>query len=319
MFLYILNRVASAAIVLLLISVIVFTLLKLAPGDPAVLLAGELATPEQIQAVRAEFGLDRPFVVQFLAWLSHVLQGDLGRSLYLSDQPVTELIAQRLGPSVSLAITTLMISVPIAVPLGVLAAAKAGRPADKAVMFFAVVTFSMPIFVVGYALIWAFALELRWFPTQGFVPLTRGFFPFLRSITLASIALGLIYIALVARITRATVIETLREDYIRTARAKGASEFIVVSKHALSNAAVPIITIITVGFTALLGGVVVTETVFNIPGLGRLIVDALLRRDYPVIQGTLLVVAAANVLVNLVADISYSFLDPRIKLMQASS
>ena len=247
-----------------------------------------------------------------MAWLGQLARGDLGTSIF-SRLPVARLIGQRLQPTVVLSITTLVIAVGLAVPIGVLAAWRAGTWLDRFVMGFAVFGFSVPVFVLGYLLIYLFAIQLGWLPVQGYVPLERGLWPCLRSILLPSFALGVIYMALIARITRASVLEVLTQDYIRTAEAKGLAPATVLLGHALKNASVPIVTIIGVGLTLLIGGVVVTESVFAIPGVGRLTVDAILRRDYPIIQGVILVFSGAYVLVNLLIDISYTFLDPRIR------
>jgi peptide/nickel transport system permease protein len=276
------------------------------------MIAGDFATADDIARIHKQLGLDRPLPVQFVAWLGQLARGDLGTSIF-SRLPVARLIGQRLQPTVVLSITTLVIAVGLAVPIGVLAAWRAGTWIDRFVMGFAVFGFSVPVFVLGYLLIYLFAILLGWLPVQGYVPLERGLWPCLRSILLPSFALGVIYMALIARITRASVLEVLSQDYIRTAEAKGLAPATVLLGHALKNASVPIVTIIGVGLTLLIGGVVVTESVFAIPGVGRLTVDAILRRDYPIIQGVILVFSGAYVLVNLLIDISYTFLDPRIR------
>jgi peptide/nickel transport system permease protein len=282
------------------------------PGDPAVIIAGDYATSEQIAAIRSQLGLDRPLFDQFMTWLGRLVRGDLGVSIF-SAKPVSELILQRLEPTLILALTTIVLSILIAVPLGVIAARRAGGLLDRGVMALAVVGFSTPVFVVGYLLIFVFALEFRWFPTQGYTPLATGLWPCLHSLLLPSVTLALLYLALIARVTRATVMEVLAEDYIRTAEAKGLGTSTILLWHTLKNAAVPIITVVGVGVAALLGGVVVTETVFNIPGLGRLTSDAILRHDYPVVQGLILVFAFTYVGINLLVDLSYVLFDPRIR------
>ena len=227
--------------------------------------------------------------------------------------PVTTLIGQRLEPTLSLMVVTLLLSVTIAVPMGVVAAWKAGTWLDRSLMAFAVLGFSVPVFVVGYVLAYVFALELDWFPVQGYTPLSRGFGPWLENLVLPAIALGCVYIALIARITRASMLEVLQQDYIRTARSKGMGQGWILFVHALKNAAVPIVTVIGIGIALLIGGAVVTESVFAIPGLGRLTVDAILRRDYPLIQGIVLLFSFVYVLVNLAVDLVYTMLDPRIR------
>ena len=312
MYAYLIRRILATIPVMAVVAVFVFSLLHLTPGDPAAVIAGDYASPAAIEQIRARLGLDQPIYVQFGKWVARLAQGDLGISIF-SDLPVSKLIGQRLEPTLALATATIIVSVLTAVPMGVLAAWKAGTWIDRLVMVFAVLGFSVPIFVFGYLLIWGFSLKLQWFPEQGYVSIREGFFPFLRSIFLPTIALGVIYIALIARITRASVLEVLNEDYIRTARAKGLGTPAVLLGHALKAAAVPIVTIIGVGVALLIGGAVITESVFAIPGLGRLTVDAILRRDYPIIQGVILVFSAAYVFVNLVIDILYPLLDPRIR------
>ena len=311
MWAYIIRRLLATIPVAGVVAVFVFLLLHLAPGDPAAVIAGSSAMPEDVERIRAKLGLDEPIYNQFGKWISNVLQGDLGDSIF-SDMPVTKLIAQRIEPTLSLATTSILIAIFIAVPLGVIAAWKAGTWIDYSVMLFAVFGFSIPVFVIGYLLMYGFSIQIQIFPVQGFVSITEGIIPFLRRITLPSIALGLIYAALIARITRASMLEVLAQDYVRTAHAKGLSSRVVLLRHALKNASVPIVTIIGVGISLLIGGVVVTESVFNIPGLGRLVVDAVLQRDYPVIQGIILMFSGVYLLINLIVDISYSFLDPRI-------
>ncbi len=312
MYAYLIRRVLATIPVMAVVAIFVFSLLHLTPGDPAAVIAGDYASPGDIAKIRAKLGLDQPIYIQFAKWVVRLAQGDLGVSIF-SELPVAKLIGQRLEPTLALAVATIIVSVLLAVPMGVIAAWKAGTWIDRLVMIFAVLGFSVPIFVFGYLLIWGFSMKLQWFPVQGYVPIAEGFLPFLRSIFLPTIALAVIYIALIARITRASVLEVLTEDYIRTAHAKGLSSKAVLIGHALKNAAVPIVTIIGIGIALLIGGVVVTESVFNIPGLGRLTVDAILRRDYPIIQGIVFIFAGIYVFINLLIDILYTFLDPRIR------
>ena len=310
---YIFRRLIATIPVLVVVAIFVFLLLHLTPGDPASVIAGDYASPEDIEKIRTKLGLNQPLHIQFFGWTERLLQGDLGTSIF-SQLPVSHLIAQRIEPTIALALTTIIFAVTIAVPLGVLAAWKSGTWIDRSVMVFAVMGFSVPIFVIAYSMIWGFSIKLSWFPVQGYKSIFKdGFIPFIKHITLPTVALGLFYIALIARITRATVIEILSEDYIRTAYAKGLIPKIVLFRHALKNASVPIVTIIGIAVGLLLGGVVVTESVFNIPGLGRLTVDSILRRDYPIIQGMMLFFSGIYVMINLLVDISYSFLDPKIK------
>ena len=306
------RRLLSTLPVLLVVAVLVFLILRLTPGDPAAVLAGDQATAEQIAMIRANLGLDRSIPEQFLIWFGHLLQGDLGQSYYYK-MPVTELIAQRIEPTLSLALITITLAVAVAVPLGVLAAWRFGSWLDRGVMAFSVAGFSVPVFVSAYLLIWLLSLKLGWFPVQGYKRISGGVGPWLYHLMLPAITLSLIYIALIARVTRASVLETLGEDYIRTARAKGLPEALVLKRHALANAAVPIATVIGIGIALLIGGVVVTESVYAIPGLGRLTVDAVLARDFPTVQGVILLFSFVYVLVNLLVDLSYVFFDPRIR------
>ena len=309
---YIIRRLLGVIPVMLVVGIFVFSLLHLAPGDPAAIIAGDNASEANIAKIRTSLGLDRPLLEQFTSWGWATLRGDLGVSMF-SQIAVTTLIGQRVGPTFSLAFTTLLVAVTIAVTFGVLAAWKAGSWLDRAVMGAAVMGFSVPVFVVGYILVYFVALQWRWLPVQGYTLLSDGFWPWLQHLILPSIALGLAYVALIARITRASMLDVLAEDYIRTASAKGVATLAMLLGHALKNAAVPIVTVIGIGVALLISGVVITESVFNIPGIGRLVVDAIARRDYPIIQGVMVVFAAVYVLINLAIDISYSFLDPRIR------
>ena len=309
---FILRRIAATIPVLLIVAVLVFLMLRLTPGDPAAIIAGDAASEENIRQIREKLGLERPLPVQFGIWFANLLQGELGESYFFKMQ-VTELIAQRLEPTFALAALTIVMTVLIAVPLGVIAAWRHGGWLDRALMGFSVLGFSIPVFVLGYLLIWLVSIRLGWLPVQGYARIADGLGPFLKHLILPSIALSIIYIALIARVTRAAVAEVLTEDYVRTARAKGLPEKRVLIRHALANAAVPIVTVIGIGIALLIGGVVVTETVFGIPGLGRLTVDAVLARDFPTIQGVILFFSFVYVLINLLVDLSYLLFDPRIR------
>ena len=309
---HICRRIAATIPVMAIVALFVFSLLYIAPGDPAAVIAGEQASPEDVEKIRKSLGLDRPFLSRFGEWSWHILQADLGTSMF-TGLPVTQLIVQRLEPTLSLMVVTLILAVSIAVPMGVVAAWKAGSWVDRGLMAFAVLGFSVPVFVVGYLLAYVFALELDWFPVQGYTPLSAGFWPWLENLVLPAIALGCVYIALIARITRASMLEVLQQDYIRTARSKGMGQSGILFVHALKNAAVPIVTVIGIGVALLIGGAVVTESVFAIPGLGRLTIDAIVRRDYPVIQGIVLLFSFVYVLINLAIDLIYTVLDPRIR------
>lgn len=309
---YILRRLLLTVPVMLVVALFVFGLLSLTPGDPAILLAGEDATPQDIARIRATLGLDQPFLLRFGNWLWQIMHGDLGNSLF-TGLPVRDMIAQRLAPTFTLMIMTLIVSVCIAVPLGALAAWRHNKIFDRLVMMIAVLSFSVPSFVVGYLLAYTFGLQMRWLPVQGYVPFSQGLWASIQTLILPTLALGSVYIALITRISRATLLETLSQDYIRTARAKGVDDNGVLFRHALKNVAVPIITVVGSGVALLISGAVVTETVFSIPGVGRLTVDAILRRDYPIIQGVILMFSFLYVLVNLTVDLLYRVFDPRIK------
>jgi peptide/nickel transport system permease protein len=299
--------------VLAFVAVFIFSLIHLAPGDPAALIAGDTASAAQIAAIREKLNLDAPLHRQFVDWIANLLRFDLGASVF-SNQPVTLLIGQRIEPTLLLAVYTILLAVVIAIPLGVIAAVNARTIVDRTAMILSVLGFSVPVFLIGYALIFVFAMQLRWFPVQGYKPLSAGAGATLNSLTLPALALALVFAALIARVTRAAMIEILAEDYMRTARAKGLGLLRLIVVHALKNAGVPIATVVGIGFATLVGGVVVTESVFNIPGLGRLTVDAIVRRDYPVVQGVILFFSVLLVLINIVVDLSYALFDPRIRV-----
>lgn len=309
---YFFRRVLAAVPVMLVVALFVFLLLRLSPGDPAAIIAGDMASPEQLAAIRESLGLNQPLYRQFFVWIWQLLQGDFSMSL-MAHTPVLGMIGQRVEPTLSLALVAILFTVLISVPLGVLAAWKHGSWIDNLVMSSSVLGFSVPVFVIGYVLITVFALELKWLPVQGFRSIGDGIGPFAQRIVLPALTLSSVYVALVARMTRASMLEVLGEDYIRTARAKGLAEIQVLFRHALRNAMIPILTVIGTGFALMISGVVVTESVFNIPGLGRLIVDAVLARDYPVIQGMILLTSGVYVVINLLIDLSYAISDPRIR------
>jgi peptide/nickel transport system permease protein len=311
MFGYIARRILATIPVVSVVAVFVFLLLRLS-GDPAAIIAGDSATTQQVAEIRVKLGLERPIVQQFAIWVGRTVRGDFGESFFFKKQ-VAELIRERLEPTAALAVCTLILAVLIAVPLGVLAAAKRGTWIDRGVMGFSVLGFSVPVFVIGYALIYLFAIELAWLPVQGYQHLAEGFWGFLERLILPSVTLAVIYVALIARITRTSVLEVMGTDHVRTARAKGLGEGAVLLRHVLRNAAVPIVTVIGLGVALLIGGVVVTESVYGIPGLGRLTVDAVLARDYPTVQAVILLFSVTYVLINLLVDLTYTFLDPRIR------
>jgi peptide/nickel transport system permease protein len=309
---YVIRRVLATIPVAAIVAFFVFSLLYFAPGDPAVVIAGDQASPADVERIRQSLGLDRPFLIRFGAWVWQILHGDLGTSVF-SNLPVARVIAERFEPTLSLMAATLLFAVAIAVPAGVVAAWRVNTVVDRAIMALAVLGFSVPVFVIAYLLMYGFALELEWLPVQGYTPFSEGVALWLRHLILPALALGCVYIALIARTTRAAMLDVLQQDYIRTARAKGVGKTGILFMHALKNAAVPIVTVIGIGFALLIGGAVVTESVFAIPGLGRLTVDAILRRDYPVIQGVVLLFSFVYVIVNLLVDLLYVVLDPRIR------
>ncbi len=309
---YLLKRIFALVPVLLLVSVFVFLLLRLTPGDPAAILAGDAATTEQLERIREAMGLNEPILTQYFTWMGKIMQGDLGVSL-ISGVPVLDMVSQRIGPTISIAVLTIIIAVLVAIPMGVIAARRHRSWADYLVMSFSVLGFSVPVFLVGYVLLLIFSVNLGWLPVQGFKPISSGLGSFLERAILPALTLASIYIALIARMTRAAMLDVLGEDYIRTARAKGVSDRRLLFVHALKNAAVPVVTIVGTGFALLISGVVVTESIFNIPGIGRLTVDAVLARDYPVIQAMILLTSALYVFVNLLIDLSYTLFDPRIR------
>ena len=309
---YILRRLLATIPVMLIVAVLVFVLLQIAPGDPADLLSNENTSPDDIAKIRARMGFDRPIPVQLFYWLRNLMQGDLGNSVF-SNKPVTGLLAQRAIPTVSLAFLIEVVAIGLGVPLGTIAAWRQGSLFDRAIMVFASLSFAIPGFFLGFIVIWVFALKFPILPAGGYMPPGEDFFTFIKHLILPSFAAGLIVMALITRMTRSSVLEVLREDYVRTARAKGLSENTVLIRHALKNAALPIITVIGLGLAGLLSGVVVIEQVFAIPGFGRLMVDGIVKRDYPIIQGAILVTAVIFVLVNLIIDASYALFDPKIR------
>jgi len=309
---YIAKRLVATVPVMAVVAIVVFMMLRLTTGDPAAIIAGDNATSQDVAAIRAKLGLDRPVHEQFMIWVGRMARGDLGESFFFKKQ-VTELIVERLEPTVALATSTLVLAVCFAVPLGVFAAVRRGTWVDRALMGFSVLGFSVPVFVVGYLLIYLFAIQLAWLPVQGYQRIAEGVGGFLLRLILPSVTLAIVYIALIARITRTSVLEVLGADYVRTARAKGLGDLPVLARHVVRNAAVPIVTVIGLGVALLIGDVVVTESVYSIPGLGRLTVDAVLARDYPTVQAVILLFSMTYVLINLLVDLSYVLLDPRIR------
>ncbi|MBB5538754.1 ABC transporter permease [Rhizobium giardinii] len=309
---YILRRLVSTIAVMVMVGIFVFLLLRLAPGDPAAMIAGRSATEEMIAGIREQLGLNDPMPVQFMHWVGDMLAGDFGTSI-LAGRPVLELLSQRLEPTLSLAILTMILAVTIGVSFGVLAAWRAGGFVDRILTGFSALGYSVPVFVIGFFLIYFFAVRTHWLPVQGYVPMSNGIALWFMHLILPTVTLGLGFIAFIARVTRASMLEVLSEDYMRTAVAKGASSYAMLFHHALKNAGVPILTVVGISFAYLIGGVVITETVFNLPGIGRLVVDAINNRDYPIIQSVLILTSGLYVLINLTVDLTYMLIDPRIR------
>ncbi|SEG82058.1 ABC transporter permease [Bosea lathyri] len=309
---YLIRRLMSTALVMLLVGLFVFLLLRMSPGDPAAIIAGDTATPEVIAGIRSKLGLNDPLVVQFMRWGWNIVNLELGNSIF-SEQPVLTLLGQRLQPTISLSALTLILSISTGVIYGVLAARRPEGLVDKSLTLFSALGFSIPVFVAGYFLVYWFAIGLKWFPVQGYTPIEQDPVRWITQLILPTITLSLSYIALIARITKSSMLEVMSDDYIRTAVAKGVPERTILFTHALKNAGVPVLTVIGLGIAYLISGVVITETVYNIPGIGRLIVDAINNRDYPIIEGVLMLCSGAYVLINLLIDLSYSLIDPRIR------
>lgn len=307
----ILKRLAATIPVLLVVAVVIFSVLRLTPGDPAAIVAGDGATVQQIEQIRHHMGLDQPITVQFYRWIGDVIQGDFGTSL-ISGLPVKDMILDRMGPTIAITLYTVLYTILISVPVGMISAWRRGKAVDKAVTAASVLGFSVPVFITAYILIFIFSMVLGWLPVQGYKPLSAGVWEHAKHLILPIASLGTIYIALLTRFVRSSIIDTLGEDYIRTARAKGLNERSVLIRHALTNAAVPILTVIGLTITMLIGGVVVTESVFNIPGLGRLVVEAILAKDFTIIQALIVLFSVVDIVVNLVIDILYRVVDPRI-------
>ena len=309
---YVLRRLLALIPVALVVATVGFVLIHLAPGDPASLIAGPDASAEDVSKIAQQLGLDQPLHVQLVRWYGRLLQGDLGRSIFLR-KPVTEAILDRAEPTLLLTLAAVLIAVLIGVPAGVLSARYHNSATDQAFMMLALAGISIPNFLLGLLFVLVFGVWLGWFPVAGYSPLEDGWPATLRSLVLPAFALGLVQSALIARIARSSMLDVLREQFIVAGRAKGLGERAVVYKHALRNALVPTVTVIGISFAVLISGAVVVETVFNIPGLGRLIISAVLRRDYPVVQGVVLVIAGVYMLMNLLVDLSYLLIDPRVR------
>ncbi len=309
---YLARRIAGMFVVMFLVATVVFVIARVVPGDPAAVMMGAAATADDIAALRARLGLDQPLPLQYVMFLKDVLTGNLGDSIFLN-RPVAQALAERAELTFFLTLMSVSIAVAIGVPIGIISAVKRGTATDQGVIGLAMLAASLPSFWVGLTLIQYLAVELRWFPVAGYGPPDATLGERLRHLVLPAIALGLPNSALILRFTRTAMLDVLHEDYVRTARAKGLGQAVVVMKHALRNALIPILTVVGLTAAILIAGAIVTETVFGLPGVGNLIVSAVLRRDYPVIQGALLVVSGIYVLINLAVDLAYAVADPRVR------
>ncbi len=308
----ILTRLAQAVPVLLIFAVLVFMLMHLLPGDPAVAIAGTDASREAIDAIRDQLGLNRPILVQLLSWFAQIAQGDFGRSIVLN-QSVVSAVAERLPVTLSLSMLSLLITLPVGILLGVVAAYWRNSWIDSAVMLTALLGVSLPGFWVGILSVLLFSVNLGWFPPSGYVPMGQGLWPWLSSLIQPAVVLALFQIGFLARITRSAMLDVMDQDFIRTARAKGVDEWHTIAKHAFRNTLIPVVTVLGITVSLLVGGAVVIEQVFALPGIGRLIVQGILARDYPLVQGTMLLFGFAFVLINILVDIIYTFVDPRVR------
>ncbi len=311
MLVYFVRRIITTIPTVLIAAIIAFVLIRLAPGDPALAFVTPTATEVEIEEVRRQLGLDQPILIQFVLWLGNVLRGDLGHSFFLGRDVVTA-IAERLPATLQLTGLALLFALVVGILSGILAALNHNKLIDRIVLVITMVGVSVPVFWLGLLLMWFFAVQLRWFPTGGFVPIWTDFVGGLRATALPAIALGTLHATLTARITRSSMLEYLRKDFVRTARSKGLGEGRITFKHVLKNAMIPVITVVGVTLGALLSGAVIIETVFTYPGVGRLVVRAVQQRDYNLVQGVLLVVAGLYVILNLFVDLSYGLFDPRI-------
>lgn len=311
---YIAKRLLAVIPTLFVVSIVIFSIIHMTPGDPAAMILGDKASAEDIAALREAMGLNDPIPVQYLNWVKDVLHGDLGRSVFI-DKPMTQILSEYMGPTISLTVYAMILATVIAIPLGVLAAKKRGTLADQGISLISMIGISMPSFLLGLLLILLFAVKLRLFPVAGYKSIEEvGFLNHIRYLTLPALALGFMEAALIIRLTRSSVLEVLASDYVKMAKSKGVSEFSLVMKHAFKNALIPILTILGQTFMALLAGAAVVESVFNIPGIGRLTVNSVAKRDYEVIQAVVLMVSLINVVMCLAVDLLYGLVDPRVRL-----
>ena len=313
MFAYILRRLIGAALVMLAVATLVFFMLRLVPGDPIAAMLADAGSEEAREAITRRLGLDQPVPVQFVRWFGNMLQGDLGASIYGSNQPVSTILREAMPRTMSLAFLSFVIALVIAVPAGILSATRKNTATDTTVSFLAFVGLSMPDFWLAILLIIVFAANLQWLPAIGYEPLSAGFWPWLSHLILPAIAIGTGFSAIIARMIRSSMLEVLQADYMRTAASKGLTTRVLLMRHAFPNALIPVITVIGIAFALLISGAVVVENVFAIKGLGRVLIEGIQNRDYPVVQGAVLVVSAFFVLSNLVVDLLYAVIDPRIR------
>jgi peptide/nickel transport system permease protein len=311
---YVLRRVLGALVVMWAVATLVFFMLRIVPGDPLAAMLFDVGDPAAAEQLRAKFGLDRPMVVQYAKWLWLILQGDFGNSIYGSRVPVSQILIEAAPRTLSLAILAFFVAVAIALPAGLISALRRGRPIDHGVTFIAFLGLSMPDFWLGILLIILFAAHLGWLPAIGYVPLSQGFWPWFSHLILPAIAAGTTFSAIIARMVRSSMLEVLKTDYVRVAEAKGIRPRHVVMRHALPNALIPVVTVMGIAFGLLMASAVVVETVFAIKGLGRILIEGILNRDYPVVQGAILVVSFIFVFVNLLVDVLYVAIDPRIRV-----
>jgi len=309
---YLLRRILALIPVMFIVATLVFVLMHLTPGDPVSAMLGMDANPADIQRMQTQLGLDQPLHLQYLRWIGKVLQGNLGDSIFLQI-PVLEAVQERLEPTLLLTLLAILISIGVGIPAGVISATRFGTLADQSFMLVALLGVSMPEFWLGLNLIFLLSVQLGWLPVAGYAPISDSWLTTLRYLLMPAFCLGFVQSALIARMTRAVMLDVLAQEYIRTGHAKGLSASRVVYRHALMNALIPTLTVIGITFAIMMGGAIVIETVFNIPGVGRLLIQSVLRRDYPVIQGVVLLIAGAYVLINLLVDVAYAYLDPRIK------
>lgn len=310
---YLVKRLLSLIPILFVVSIVVYSIIYITPGDPAEVMLGDSATEEQVEALREELGLNQSFIERYFTWVGHAVTGDLGTS-YFMNEGVTSAIISHLFPTLSLAILAELFAIIIGIPIGIFAARRRGSYVDQSIMGLSYVGVAIPSFLLALFLVLIFSIKLQWLPVAGYKDLSEGLMVHLEYMILPAIALGLMHVALTARMTRSSMLDVLNANFIKTARAKGVKEAVVIYRHTFRNALLPIITIVGQNFGILIAGAAVVETVFNIPGIGQLVVNSIERRDFPIIQGVILFVTFVYVLINLIVDLLYGVIDPRVKL-----